>query len=137
MNIAPCWDIKGCSRSLISQFWKIFTNISATTLEYHNYPKYWDTITTKLILKFLPIYAKWTLLPLLFGPVHFQYKGSLFIFYFYHIFIEISVLNANSVDPDQRLHSENMACDLDLQLANVPFAGLRYKWVNEVPLPTY
>ena len=35
-----------------------------------------------------------------------------FFFYYYHVFLEVPVLNANSVDPDQMSHSA--APDLDL-----------------------
>ena len=30
------------------------------------------------------IYAEWTLLPELFGPIHFQFKGCLVSFNYYH-----------------------------------------------------
>ena len=49
---------------------------------------------------FKPIYAEWTLLPQLFGPVHLQFNGCLSVF-ITTMFIEMSVINANSVDPDQ------------------------------------
>ena len=51
---------------------------------------------------FQPIIAEWTLLPLLFGQVHFYflYKGCL-IGLLLTCFVQISELEANSVDLDQ------------------------------------
>ena len=51
----------------------------------------------------LPIYDKWILLPELFGPVHFLFKGVQFLLL--PGFIKRFVNNANSIDPDQTLHS--------------------------------
>ena len=47
-----------------------------------------------------PIYAEWTLLPQLFGMIHFEKKGSMVVLLLPY-FIELSVINANRVDPDQ------------------------------------
>ena len=57
------------------------------------------------------MYAEWTLLPSLFGPVHFQYKG----------FVEIPVFSANSVDPDQTPRS--VESDLGLHCLPMSFLG--------------
>ena len=64
-------------------------------------------------------------LTLQFGRVHFLYKGSLLL----SCFVEISKLNANSVDPDQISHS--VASDLGLHC--LPMSLLwdaRLKWVK-------
>ena len=54
--------------------------------------------------------------------VHFLYKGCLLSFLLVSCFIESFEINANSVGPDQMLHSA--ASELGLQLfANVPFMG--------------
>ena len=42
--------------------------------------------------------------------------------YYYHYFIEIPVLNANSVDPDQIPHSA--ASDLGLHCLPIPFGSV-------------
>ena len=64
----------------------------------------------------LPICAKWTLLLEVFGQVHCLYKGCL-VSLLSSCFVEISELNANSVDTDQRPHS--MASDLGLHCLTV------------------
>ena len=69
-----------------------------------------------------------------FGRVHFHYKGCLVsLFFLSPCFIYIHILNANSVDPDQTLHSALF----DLDLHCMPMSHLwdtRLKWVNDVAL---
>ena len=48
----------------------------------------------------------------LFGQIHFQFKGCLVSFDYYHAFFEIPIVNTNSVDPDQTPRSA--AYDLGL-----------------------
>ena len=55
------------------------------------------------ILKYLTYFTFTTLLPLLFGPVYSD--SRCLISFYYYCFIEIPVVNANSVDPDQKQHS--------------------------------
>ena len=67
------------------------------------------------------MYAEWTLLPYLFGQVHFLYKACLVSFFLLlSCFVEISGLNANSVDPDQTPQNVWYGSSL---CANVPFYG--------------
>ena len=61
------------------------------------------------------------LLPQMFGQVHFQQKGHLVILLL-PCFIEICVLNANSVDPDQM--PQNAASDLGLHCLPVSLYGM-------------
>ena len=67
-----------------------------------------------------------------FRLVDFQKKGYLVSFFLLlPCFIEISVFNSNSVDPDQMPHS--VAADLGLH--NLPKSLLwdaRHKWINLV-----
>ena len=78
------------------------------------------------------IYAEWTLLPKIFGQVHFLYKWCLLSFYYYHVFIENSELNANSADPDQTPHS--VASDLGLHCLPMSLLwDVRYNCVNARP----
>ena len=51
-------------------------------------------------------------LPQLFGPVCFQQQDVWFKFLLLLCFIEIPVFNANSVDPDQKLHQVWAQSDL-------------------------
>ena len=62
------------------------------------------------------------------GQVHFQYKGCLVVFYYYHV--SYKFLNeANSVDPDQTPRSA--ASDLGLHYLAVPLLwDARLKWVK-------
>ena len=79
----------------------------------------------------LPIYAEWTLLPEVFGQVHFKQRGCQVSFYHYRCFIEIPVFNANSVDPDQTPHSA--ASDLGIRCWAMPILwDTRHKWVNNI-----
>ena len=65
------------------------------------------------------------LLPILFGPVNFLYKGVLLI----SCFVEISLFNLNSVDPDQTLRSG--ASDLGRHcLPMLLLWDARLKWVK-------
>ena len=61
----------------------------------------------------------------LFGPVYFQKQGIWLVFIL-TMFYKNSVVNENSVDPDQML--QNVASDLGLHLfANYPFGVLQTK----------
>ena len=65
----------------------------------------------------------------LFGPVHFQFKGYLVSFLLLPCFMEIPIINANSVEPDQMPHSA--ASDLGLHCLPVSHLwDARVKWVN-------
>ena len=65
----------------------------------------------------------------LFGPFHFPIEVVSGYFLLLQYYIEIPVLNANSVDPDQTPHSATS----DLGLHCLPMSLLwdaRHKWVN-------
>ena len=71
------------------------------------------------------------LLPSLFGPVHFKYKGCL-VSFSSPCFIEIPVLNANSVAPDQTPRSA--ASDLGINCLPVSLLwDARHIWVKNCP----
>ena len=50
-----------------------------------SYERQYLVLSSSRFRGILPVYAEWTLLPLLFGPVHFQYKGCLVSFYYNHV----------------------------------------------------
>ena len=84
------------------------------------------TRETTFLTSYLPIYAEWTLLSELFGPVHFQFEGCLVSFD--HCQVLLPVVSANSVDTDQTPRSA--ASDLGLHC--LPMSHLwdaRHKWV--------
>ena len=65
-----------------------------------------------------------------FESVHFQFKRCLVKFLLYICFIEIPVLHANTVDPDQRPRS--MASDPGLHCLPISLLwDARHKWVKE------
>ena len=65
----------------------------------------------------------------LFGQVHFQFEGCLFCLSVLSFIIEIPVLNANSVDPDQMPHFA--ASDLGLHCLQMCLLWyIRYKYVK-------
>ena len=66
--------------------------------------------------------AKWTLLPQLFGQVHFPCRGVWLVFIIIMRFVGISELYANRVDHDQRLHSE--ASTWVYTVCQCPFYGM-------------
>ena len=66
-----------------------------------------------------------------FGPVYFQQQGFWLVLLLLHVcFIEIPAFNANSVDPDQMLHSaaSNLGLHHLLQITLLWVSGL--KWVR-------
>ena len=68
------------------------------------------------------------------GPLLIEGVSGWFLFFLY--FIELPVLNANSVNPDQA--SRSAASDLGLHCLPTPFLwDTRHKWVKQVHFTTY